>query len=181
MITDEELKQIIPNSQLNDRLSFLKEFNNLSDKYGIIENIVPAFIAQVAHESCNFHYLKEIASGKEYDTGRKAVLLGNTPQADGDGQKYKGRGYIQITGKTNYSNFLKWLGGAPDILNSPELIEKPHLAMLATIWFWSTHDCNRLAKNGDFEGLTKKINGGLNGYSNRLAIYNRAKQILKTD
>lgn len=173
MITDYQLKQIVPNSSLTDRLAFMLEFNKLAEKYGIIGNVIPAFIAQVAHESGNFHYLKEIANGKEYE-GRKD--LGNIK--DGDGIKYKGRGYIQITGRYNYEKFMKWLGGAPDVVTNPEMIEHPHLAMLATIWFWTTHGCNKLASMGDFENLTRRINGGLNGYSDRLSIYNRAKKFL---
>lgn len=176
-LTDSELKEIVPCSSLKDRTDFRTEFNKLCYKYGITRKIAPYFIAQVAHESGSFHYLKEIASGKEYDTGRKAIMLGNTPQADGDGQKYKGRGYLQVTGKSNYTKFMKWLGGEPDVVSHPEMLERPHLAMLAAIWFWTTNNCNQLALSGDFEELTRKINGGTNGYKDRLDFYNKAKSV----
>lgn len=181
MITDNELKSIVPTSGFTDRNNFLIELNRLPPRYGITGAVLPAFIAQVAHESGNFHFLKEIASGKAYE-GRKD--LGNVHP--GDGVKYKGRAYMQVTGIKNYQAFMAWLGGAPDVVNHPEMLEHPHLAMLATVWFWTTHGCNDLALSGDFLGLSRKINLGRtnttlmpNGYADRLAIYERAKKILK--
>jgi len=128
----------------------------------------------VAHESGYFHFLKECGTGKEYEFRKD---LGNT--ASGDGIKYKGRGYIQCTGKYNYQKFKEWLGGAPDVVDNPSLVERPHLAMLATVWFWTTRGCNELAEGGNFQALTKKINGGLNGYADRYKMYQIAKEILK--
>lgn len=179
-MTDQQLKSIVPYSSVTDRANYLKELNALGEQYGVTSDarILSAFIAQTAHESGSFHYLKELASGKDYDTGRKAVMLGNTPEPDGDGMKYKGRGYIQITGRANYEGFQRWLGGAPDVVSNPEMVERPHLAMLASIYFWKTRNCSKYALNGDFKTLTKIINGGLNGYDSRLVFYNKAKQIL---
>jgi len=174
MITDYQLRQIVPTSSFVDRNKFLIELNKTPARYGINRIVMPSFIAQVAHESGSFHYLKEIASGKAYE-GRKN--LGNVHP--GDGVKYKGRGYIQITGRINYTAFMKWLGGAPDVVDNPALVERPHLAMLATVWFWTTRGCNELAESGNFQALTKKINGGLNGYADRYKMYQIAKEVLK--
>jgi len=171
MLTEEQLKEIVPDSFRKDRRIFLNEFNSLSEEHGIKGKIIPPFLGEVAHESCNFHYLKEIASGRAYE-GRKD--LGNIYK--GDGVKFKGRGYIQITGRSNYMAFKAWLGGQPDVVLHPEYIEKPHLAMLATLWFWNSHNLNAYA--GDMISLTRKINGGLNGLKERIAIYERAKEIL---
>ena len=95
------------------------------------------FIAQVLHESGEFRYLAELGSDKylsKYDTGKLAANLGNTPEADGDGQKYKGRGLIQITGRANYLECGKGL--LLPLLNKPELLEMPRHAVASACWFW---------------------------------------------
>ncbi|WP_321424857.1 glycoside hydrolase family 19 protein [uncultured Bacteroides sp.] len=136
------------------------------------------FIAQIAHETGSFVYVKEIASGAAYDTGRLAAKLGNTPAADGDGQKYKGRGYIQLTGKSNYEMFDKFTGGKYDLLNHPERVEEPALAMLVAGWYWNKKSLNTLADKDDIDGITHTINGGVNGLNERKAFLLRAKKVL---
>ena len=175
-MTDEQLKYIVPASTIEDRTDYLKEFNDVAEKY--IKGYLPicSFVAQTAYESGCFHYLKEIASGAEYE-GRKD--LGNTFK--GDGIRFKGRGYIQLTGRANYESFKKWLGGQPDVVANPQMIEKPHLAMLATVFFWTSHHLNELSETDDFKAVTRKINGGLNGYTSRLAYYIKAKKILNIE
>ena len=95
-----------------------------------------------------------------------------------DGVKYKGRGLIQITGRHNYTLFQKYLGGAPDIMNHPEYLEQPHLAVMVSCWFWKTHGLNELADTDSFVTITKKINGGTNGINERKAFLIRAKKEL---
>lgn len=175
-MTDDELKYIAPLSSKTDREAYLKELNNLCPKYGIVGIELAAFVAQTAHESGGFHYLKEIASGAAYE-GRRD--LGNVNK--GDGVRFKGRGYIQITGRANYTKFREWLGGAPDIVSHPEMIERPHLAMLASIWYWKHNNLSPIALSDDFRLLTRKINGGMNGYTSRLAYYIKAKKILNIE
>jgi Predicted chitinase len=136
------------------------------------------FIAQIAHESGSFVYVKEIASGAAYDTGRLAVKLGNTPASDGDGQKYKGRGYIQLTGRSNYEMFDKFTGGKYNLINHPERIEEPGLAMLVAGWYWNKKNLNYLADKDDIDGITHIINGGANGLLERKAFLLRAKKNL---
>ncbi len=130
-----------------------------------------AFLAQVMHESGRLMYMKELASGIKYE-GR--VSLGNTQP--GDGVKYKGRGPIQITGRANYTAIMMDLG--IDCVEHPELLEQPAEGCRASAWFWSTRQLNALADAGDFEQITKKINGGLNGQPDRLALYSVAKKVL---
>lgn len=125
------------------------------------------FLAQVGHESGQLRYVKELASGLAYE-GRKD--LGNT--ALGDGPKYKGRGLIQLTGKANY------LAASLDLdlplLDKPELLETPENACRVAGWFWNKNKLNSLCDLGLFEKLTKKINGGLNGYADRYKLYQKA-------
>lgn len=130
-----------------------------------------AFIAQIAYESGELRYVEEIASGSAYE-GRKD--LGNTQP--GDGMKYKGRGLIQITGRNNYHECGKAIG--VDLITNPELLETNDMACRSAAWFWASHGLNDLADKGDFERITKRINGGLNGYQERLAYHARAKTAL---
>lgn len=111
----------------------------------------------------------------KYDTGRLAERLGNTPEDD-DGQLYRGRGLIQITGRANYYACGEALG--LDLLGHPELLEEPQHAAMSAGWFWHRASLNALADRSDFLTITKRINGGTNGLKDREAIYHRALKTL---
>lgn len=130
------------------------------------------FIAQVAHESAGFRYTEEIASGAAYE-GRRD--LGNTKP--GDGRRYKGRSYIQITGRSNYAQ----VSGAlrHNFVTHPRALAQPVYAAKAAAWWFDSHGCNELCDVGDFRALTRRINGGTNGYSSRVAYYTRARAVSK--
>lgn len=145
-------------------------------EFGVTGSVrVAAFLAQVGHESGGFVYTREIwgptAAQLRYE-GRKD--LGNTQP--GDGSKYRGRGLIQITGRYNYQNASKGLG--LDLVSEPWLLEAKPLAARSAAWWWASHGCNELADAGDFERLTRRINGGLNGYDDRVARWEKAKAAL---
>ena len=134
------------------------------------------YLAQIAHESAELRYSEEIASGKAYDTGKLAIKLGNTPEADGDGQKYKGRGLIQVTGRANYEAYKKYCGF--DVVKQPELLAKPVGAIRSSMWFWKSKGLNELADRDEFTAITKRINGGINGIEDRRKYLARAKRVL---
>ena len=138
-------------------------------------NRVAAFIAQIGHESGQLKYVKEIwgptAAQAKYE-GRKD--LGNT--VAGDGSKYRGRGLIQITGRANYMACGEGLG--LDLIKQPELLEKPQHACMSAAWFWTTKGLNTLADAGQFDKITRRINGGQNGAADRQALYARALKVL---
>ena len=90
--------------------------------------------------------------------------------------KFKGRGLIHITGRNNYYECGKALG--VDLITNPELLETNDLACRSAAWFWASRGLNDLADRGDFERITKRINGGLNGYQERLVYHARAKTAL---
>ena len=140
---------------------------------------IAAFIAQIGHESGQFRYVRELGNDQylsKYDTGTLAKRLGNTPEADGDGQKYRGRGLIQITGRANYMLCGEAL--ALDLINQPELLEKPQHACMSAAWFWASRGLNTLADAGQFDTITRRINGGQNGAADRQALYARALKVL---
>ncbi len=141
-----------------------------------------AFIAQIGHESGQFRYVRELGGDAylaKYDTGKLAQRLGNTPEADGDGQKYRGRGLIQVTGRANYEACSEALFGDSRLLATPELLEQPVYASMSAGWFWHRAGLNTLADKGDFLTITKRINGGTNGLEDREALYKLALEVLQ--
>lgn len=174
-VTYEQLRQIMiyaPKARLE---LFLEPVNATLKEFEISNKLrVCHFLAQIAHESGEFRYVKEIASGAAYDTGRLAANLGNTPEADGDGQLYKGRGLIQITGRTNYIACGKGLG--LDLIKNPQLLEEPMNAARSAGWFWNSRSLNTYADRDDFKMITKRINGGYNGIEDRFKYLTLAKK-----
>lgn len=134
------------------------------------------YLAQIAHESAELRYSEEIASGRAYDTGKLAIKLGNTPEADGDGQRFKGRGLIQVTGRANYEAYKQYCGY--DVVKQPELLAKPVGAIRSSMWFWKSKGLNELADRDEFTAITKRINGGTNGIEDRRKYLARAKRVL---
>jgi putative chitinase len=180
-ITKQLLKACLPYAKDADISKFLSPLNLTFEKYKInTPKRIAAFLAQIAHESGSLKYVEEIASGSAYDTGRLAKILGNTPEDDGDGERYKGRGLIQITGRTNYEAVGKALHY--DFINQPEHLKLPGAATLSAGWFWDSRKLNNLADLGTeeaFNKITKKINGGYNGKEDRLKHWERCKEALE--
>ena len=182
MITPDQLKHIMPYSGNRAEL-FAVPLSDAMDEFCIDTPIrQAAFIAQVAHESGSLRYVRELASGQAYN-GR--ADLGNTkPEAIriagmygmSPGPFWKGHGLIQITGFDNHVACGKALG--LDLANHPESLELPAFAARSAAWFWKTHDLNKWADDGDFNMLTRKINGGLNGLADRLAFFAAAQEVI---
>jgi putative chitinase len=167
MITQQQLITWAPNSK-NVAAVVAKWFNEYADQYQVNTPLrIAAFLAQVIHESGSFKYLRELASGKAYE-GRKD--LGNDFQ--GDGAKYKGRGYIQITGRSNYAALSKDFFGDDRLIHNPELLATPQYGMQSAFWFWERKDLNALADTQSFKPITRRINGGVNGFEDRIHFYN---------
>ena len=178
-ISKQQLLRILPNAGQSAGV-FIAVLNTAMVRYQIVGTLrQAAFIAQVGHESGQFRYVRELGSDQylsKYDTGSLAKRLGNTKEADGDGQKYRGRGLIQITGRANYMACGEGLG--LDLIKQPELLEKPQHACMSAAWFWATKGLNTLADAGQFDKITQRINGGQNGAADRQALYARALKVL---
>lgn len=173
-ITLDQLRAIMPRAR-SLALVYLVPLNEAMAEFGI-DSLArqSAFLAQLAHESGELRYVEELASGRAYE-GR--ADLGNTHP--GDGVRFKGRGLIQITGRTNYADCSAALFGDRQVLlEQPERLEEPSLAARSAAWFWASRKLNALADSGDFELITRRINGGLNGLADRLAHLERAQEVL---
>ena len=132
------------------------------------------FLAQLGHESGSLIYSEEIASGKAYE-GR--ADLGNTQP--GDGPKFKGRGLIQITGRTNYTAYGRARNRDFVTGDNPKLLATdPNLAADCSGWYWATRKLNDLADKDDVLSITRKINGGTNGLDDRKSRLQLAKCLL---
>ncbi len=173
MVTLEQLQKIMPYARKRAEV-FLVPLNEAMHEFHINSPIRrAAFLAQIAVESGELRYVEEIASGAAYE-GR--TDLGNTQP--GDGKKFKGRGPIQITGRANTRACSLALYGDERLLDTPELLEQPEDGCRAAGWFWMTRGLNMLADDGDFERITRRINGGTNGAAERRAYHVVAKRVL---
>ena len=155
------------------------------------------FVAQILHESARLTAVKENLNyseqglvttfgnyfdrniAKKYARQPEKIAnrvyanrMGNGPESSGDGWRYRGRGLIQVTGKANYQDCGEHLG--IDLVKKPEYLETPIGASRSAAWFWWSRNLNRSAESGDIKTNTRIINGGLNGYDDRVALYSRA-------
>lgn len=165
----ENLKGIIPDK-------VLAQIPDTATKFNITTNLRLAhFLAQCSHESGGFVYDTELASGKAYE-GRKD--LGNTEP--GDGVKFKGRGYVQLTGRVNYTKFSKFCN--EDCVTDPTLVSKKYPLMSAAYFFdsnklWAI--CDLGSSDDVVTKVTKRVNGGTNGLSDRLQRFKKIWAVLK--
>lgn len=171
-VSQEELQRIMPNLSDAKAREYLPYLNEAMAEANInTPDRQAAFLAQLAHESGQLRYMEEIASGSAYE-GRGD--LGNTQP--GDGVRFKGRGPIQLTGRSNYIAAGNALG--VDLVNNPTRAAEPDTAFRVAAWYWNSRNLNSYADQGNFSQITYRINGGYNGAADRLAYYNRAQSVL---
>ena len=199
-ITREQLAEIIPKNPYIDQ--WCGALNKLLPDYGIdTPQRVAAFLAQCAHESGSFKFLKENLNYRAV-TLRKvfpkyfpddamaeayamqpekianrvyASRMGNGDEASGDGFRYCGRGLIQLTGKNNYTAFANSIDTPVEEI--PEFLSTFEGAVQSACWFWETNNLNVQADAGDIKTMTKKINGGFIGLEDRVKHYEHALHV----
>lgn len=202
MLTIAAIQAALPAASTRSVEKFADPLIKACAEFGINTPLrIAAFLAQVAHESGNFRYVAENLNyseqglravfGRYFADGEAASFarrpeaianrvysnrLGNGDEASGDGWRYRGRGLIQITGRSNYGACGRGLG--LDLIAHPDLLEQPTDAARSAAWFWRERDLNRLADDGDLETITRRINGGLNGFADRKNHYAHALQAL---
>jgi len=172
-------------------ITSLPNFASILNKYKINTPLRMAhFLAQLAHESTGFTVLQENLNysasgllnifGKYFNSttasqfARKpqaiankvyANRLGNGSESSGDGWRYRGRGFIQLTGKGNYQAYKNASGY--DVVSNPDLLLNKDIALDCACWFWNMKNISPLADKDDVLAVTKKINGGTNGLADR--------------
>jgi predicted chitinase len=171
-LTLEQLRSFLPRMPTSKLKDILPHLNDAMEEGGLdTPRRQAAFLAQVVHESAEFRYFEELASGRAYERRKD---LGNTHP--GDGVRYKGRGPIQITGRTNYRDAGKAL--ELDLENNPTRAADLDVGFRTAVWFWNSRNLNKYADKGDFDAITRRINGGYNGKASRDSYYQRAKKLL---
>ena len=162
---------------------------------------IAAFVSQLGHESMGFvamaenlnysadglhgtfpHYFPTVDLRNAYARQPQKIAnrvyanrMGNGNEASGDGWQYRGRGYLQLTGKDNYQSFASYMEFS--LADTVAYLETREGAAMSSGWFWAMRKLNQYADQGNFKGLTIKINGGTNGLADRLAHYEKAKKL----
>lgn len=200
-ISSDQLREIMPALSVEDAGDWAAHLNAAMDRFKIDTPLRQAhFLAQIAHESGQLKILREsfkysaarllqvfpkyfnesLAKQYEYKPERIASRvyggrLGNGPESTGDGFKYKGRGPIQITGKTNYTAVSQDLFGDNRLVDNPDMLMLHDVGALSAAWFWNRRDLNTHADDDNIEAVTKLINGGHHGLDDRKKFYERAR------
>jgi putative chitinase len=141
--------------------------------------VMAQVLAQVLHESGAFRYVREVWGPTKAQAGYEGRAdLGNTEP--GDGERYMGRDLIQCTGRANYRALAVWWsleihGASPDFEADPVALERPDWLGAAVVWYFMTRtDLIRYCREGNIEMVTRRVNGGLNGYDDRLRWYDKS-------
>jgi putative chitinase len=198
-MTSEQFLQITPRAPKIWIDSLITEMSNQDINTPLRES---AFISQIAHESSELTHLEEnlnysaerlmiifpkkfltIEFAQQYNRQPEKIAnyiysnrMNNGDESSGDGWKYRGRGAIQITGKYNYQKYAT-LSGKP-LIDQPELVLDPLIGSQVACLFWTQNGLNFLADVEDMETITRRINGGLIGFPERMKYYEKAKEVL---
>lgn len=203
-ITLNLLKAICPDTKEKVLEKFVEPLNLVGEHFGLFENPkrMAAFLAQIAHESGKFNYTKEvlsysaqaltktfkkyfptIESAEPYARNAEKIAnkvyanrMGNGSEESGDGYKFRGRGLIQLTGKSNYQRFASSI--SKNIDDTVAYLETAEGAVVSAGWFWDINKLNIYADKEDFVGLTRRINGGTLGLEDRKHHYEIALKAL---
>lgn len=210
-INVQQIMRALPNADRSRVTEFVAVFNEYAERFGINTLArVTHFVCQVSHESGGFKYVEEnlnyssdallrtfpkyfnAANVSQYARQPEKIAnrvyanrMGNGDEASGDGWKYRGRGFIQLTGKAQFAAYQNSGFCVGNLVAHPEWLAKAPGHTKSAMWFWYANNLNALADTDRGDGLmgenivrliTKKVNGGTNGLSNRLYLYRRFRK-----
>ena len=174
MITKNQLSRVwdVPETSISD--SVINDLNRCLTHFNInTPNRIRHFISQISHESGGGKWIKELASGDAYE-GR--TDLGNTQP--GDGRKFKGAGFIQMTGRYNYQKFADYIKD-PRVMEGVDYVALNYPATSSGFW-WMTNKMNELCDtNPTVEQVTRRVNGGTRGLADRQMYYARCLEVFR--
>lgn len=204
MLTKMQISALFPRADARHVEHFSMKYAALFAQFGLTENIYRLlfFLAQIGHESRGLSILTEnlnytmtrlmavwprrfpdAAAAAPY--GRNPIALansvyanrnGNRDEASGDGYRFRGRGYMQLTGRAGYQAVGALMG--VNLVDQPDRVSHPEHALHVALGYWQWRDVNALCDGGDFKAVTKKVNGGLNGWDDRLAWLAKVERCL---
>ena len=205
MITLDILQQLCPKTKKTVLQLYATPLHEVAEYYDMYVNMnrAAAFVAQTAHESGGFNFVKENlnygakglattfkkyfpteADAKPYERQPEKIAnrvyanrMSNGDEASGDGYRFCGRGLIQLTGRANYTKFASDLGIS--IEDTVAYLETPAGAVSSAGWFWDNNNLNQYCDSNDFVTLTKRINGGTIGLEDRQHHYQLALKLLQ--
>ena len=198
-ITLEQITKAVPSVNRQRAMELVEVFNAWNEKFGITTPLrIVHLLSQIMHESRDLNSLEE---NLNYSADRLLVVfpkyfnkinvnlyarnpqkianrvyanrMGNGSEASGDGWKYRGRGYLQLTGKNQYIAFSKYDLCTEDVVKNPDAVAKYFLNQMASMWFWEKNGLNDISDFGDVTKATAVINGGKLGLNTRQLLYRR--------
>lgn len=183
ILTIDQLNAICGSAKFEERkLAFLYRLYDEGRRFGMdAPEVVAQIVAQVAHESMAFRHAREIWGPTKTQRGYEGRKdLGNTKA--GDGERFMGRDLIQVTGRANYRALTKWLG-RHDFEKEPEALQRPEWIGVGVVWYFATRTREGrhildYCREGNVEMVTRLVNGGRNGISDRLRYYTRTALVM---
>lgn len=204
-LTIEQVKAVAPRMDGAQVAEFVRVFNVWNDRFGITTRLrIAHFLATVWHESAGLtrtvenlnysaqglrktfpRYFPTVTLANQYARKPQAIAnrvyanrMGNGNEASGDGWRYRGRGLIQLTGRSNYLAYQQSGFCNGDLMGHAEWLAQYPGALKSAMWFWWKNGCNELADRDDATAVCRRVNGGLNGLDDRKAWLQKWKGVL---
>ena len=203
-LTESQLRRIMQRANNDNVKAFVATFNKWCDQFGITtERRAAGLLCQIAVETGELGTLKENmnysaerllqvfpkyfptrALAEQYAHQPQRIgsrvyanRMGNGSEASGDGYAFRGRGCLQLTGRSAYKRYNDSVYCNGDLMSHPEWLEQYPGALKSAMWFWKTNNLNRYADVDNISGLSKVVNGGTNGLAQRLYYWRVCKRI----